>query len=64
MTIEEAEHYMKILRNGESKLVRIQKEDFLTFRYELMKQPDFKHFRGIARHGGHVDYEYMETSRS
>ncbi|OLN22378.1 hypothetical protein BTO30_09965 [Domibacillus antri] len=64
MTFEQAEEYMNALRNKESNLIRIQKEDFLIFRHELMKQPDFKHFRGIARHGGHVDYEYMETPRS
>ncbi|OMP66203.1 hypothetical protein [Domibacillus epiphyticus] len=64
MTIEQAKQSMDSLRNRESNLIRIQKEDFLTFRHELVKQPDFKYFRGIARHGGHVDYEYMNVPRS
>lgn len=64
MTIEEAIQSIENLRNGTTALVRIQHKDFLVFRQELINQPDFKHFRGIARHGGHVDYEYMETPRS
>ncbi|OKL37285.1 hypothetical protein [Domibacillus mangrovi] len=64
MTIDEIENEIMSLRNGELKRIRIQKEDFLTFRSQLIKQPDFKQFRGTAQHGGHIDYEYTEIPRS
>ncbi|MCP3761824.1 hypothetical protein NLX67_05430 [Domibacillus sp. A3M-37] len=64
MTAEEAVECIENLRNGKTALVRIQQNDFLQFRQELIKQPDFKHFRGIAKHGGHAEYEYMKTPRS
>lgn len=64
LTIDEMENDITFLRNGELKRIRIQKEDFLTFRAALIKQPDFKQFRGIAQHGGHIDYEYTEMPRS
>jgi hypothetical protein len=44
--------------------VLIKKEDFLIFRAELVKREDFKHFRGIAQHGGDVAYTYLDEARS
>ncbi|OES43775.1 hypothetical protein [Domibacillus iocasae] len=64
MTAEEAVQLIENLRNGSTKLLKIQQKDFLQFRQELINQPDFKHFRGIAKHGGHTEYEYMKTPRS
>ncbi|XXM73315.1 abortive phage infection protein [Lysinibacillus sphaericus] len=52
------------LRNKEVEEISVEKEDFLTFRAVLVKQPDFKQFRGIAGHGGHVRYQYMDAPRS
>lgn len=64
MNREEAAQLIESLRSGTSKRVQITKEAFLVFRQELVQQPDFKHFRGTARHGGAVDYEYTNTPRS
>jgi hypothetical protein len=52
------------LRNKEVEEIRVEKDDFLSFRAILVKQPDFKHFRGIAEHGGNIRYQYLETPRS
>ncbi|MEH7204067.1 hypothetical protein V7130_16315, partial [Bacillus safensis] len=30
----------------------------------LVNQDDFKHFRGIAKHGGDVIFEYLTEARS
>ncbi|MGR3763642.1 hypothetical protein [Rossellomorea sp. NS-SX7] len=64
--MEESEVFqmMDALRNKEVEEVRIEKDDFLSFRAVLVKQPDFKHFRGIAGHGGHIRYQYIDTPRS
>ncbi len=64
LTIEEAVQQLENLRQGKTALLHIHQKDFLVFRQELIKQPDFKRFRGIARHGGNIDYEYMEAARS
>ncbi|WP_175988611.1 hypothetical protein [Bacillus sp. Marseille-Q1617] len=55
---------MDSLRNKETEEIRIEKEDFLSFRAVLVKQTDFKHFRGIAEHGGNIRYQYLDTPRS
>ncbi|MCA1056641.1 hypothetical protein LCM10_16785 [Rossellomorea aquimaris] len=52
------------LRNNEVEEIRVGKDDFLSFRSVLVKQSDFKHFRGIAEHGGNIRYRYLETARS
>ncbi|MCP3741834.1 hypothetical protein [Rossellomorea sp. BNER] len=52
------------LRKKETEEILISKEDFLDFRSILVKEPDFKHFRGIAQHGGSVIYRYLEEPRS
>ncbi|OXS78400.1 hypothetical protein [Domibacillus enclensis] len=64
MTSEQAVQTIEALRTGAETRVKVQKEDFLVFRQELIIQPDFKQFRGIARHGGNTEYEYMQTPRS
>jgi hypothetical protein len=52
------------LRNKEIEEIQVEKDDFLTFRAVLVKQPDFRHFRGIAEHGGNIRYQYLDTPRS
>ncbi len=52
------------LRKGEIQEFLIKKEDFLTFREVLVSQEDFKHFKGIAQHGGNVIYQYLQIPRS
>lgn len=52
------------LKSGELHEYTVTKEVFYSFRDVLVNRPDFKHFRGIAQHGGIVVYTYMETPRS
>lgn len=52
------------LKNGEISELTIKKEDFLSFREQLVSRNDFKHFRGIAKHGGLTIYHYLEDERS
>jgi hypothetical protein len=52
------------LRNKEVEEYLIKKEVFLSFREVLVKQNDFKHFRGIAQQGGDVIYTFMDEPRS
>ncbi|MCY7501204.1 hypothetical protein [Bacillus pumilus] len=64
MTEEQMLTILESLRNGTEKQVTIQKNDFLTFRSILVNQDDFKYFRGIAKHGGDVIFEYLTEARS
>ncbi|MEK5496891.1 hypothetical protein [Bacillus sp. FSL M8-0077] len=64
MTEEHINTILESLRNGTEKQATIQKGDFLTFRSVLVNQDDFKHFRGIAKHGGGVIFEYLKEARS
>lgn len=52
------------LKEGEISEYFVKKEDFLPIREVLVKRPDFKHFRGIARRNGDVIYQYREIARS
>jgi hypothetical protein len=52
------------LREGELDEWLVLKEDFLEVRKVIVAQGDFKHFRGIAKHGGHVLYQYTLEERS
>ncbi|RFU71046.1 hypothetical protein D0469_03655 [Peribacillus saganii] len=52
------------LSSREIEEFKVTKQDFLTFRSVLVTRPDFKHFRGIAQHGGEVIYRYMAEPRS
>lgn len=52
------------LRDGKISELFVKKEDFLPFRSVLVKRSDFKHFRGVAQHGGHVMYYYLKEPRS
>ncbi|KHD84876.1 hypothetical protein NG54_12775 [Heyndrickxia ginsengihumi] len=64
MTEEEMKDLIEKLRKGEIQEFLNKKEDFLTFREVLVSQEDFKHFKGIAQHGGNVIYQYLQIPRS
>ncbi|MCC2929621.1 hypothetical protein [Bacillus sp. LBG-1-113] len=64
MRPEDITEQIEQLRTGEIKELRVQKEHFLDFRAVLSKQDDFKHFRGIAKQGGDVVFQYLEQPRS
>jgi hypothetical protein len=55
---------LDLLKNGIISEYFVSKEEFLQFRQVLVKRPDFKHFRGIAKREGAVIYQYLETPRS
>ncbi|MDQ0243900.1 hypothetical protein J2S09_001445 [Bacillus fengqiuensis] len=64
MEEQKAVELLQQLRSKEVKELRITKDQFLPFRQVLVKQEDFKHFRGIAGHGGGVIYHYLDEARS
>ncbi|MFC4320526.1 hypothetical protein [Litchfieldia salsa] len=52
------------LRDKELNEYRVSKKEFLAFRKVLVERDDFKHFRGIALHGGEVIYTFLDEARS
>ncbi|MFJ7976211.1 hypothetical protein JNUCC23_07380 [Peribacillus sp. JNUCC 23] len=64
MDKEEVETLLNQLANREIDEFTITKDRFLAFQLVLVKREDFKHFRGIAKHGGEVTYQYMDEPRS
>lgn len=58
MTNEQAASHLEELRTGTIQELKIEKEDFLTFRQELMKAQDLSNFRGKAKHHGITIYTY------
>ncbi|MFB6465703.1 hypothetical protein ACE38V_02670 [Cytobacillus sp. Hz8] len=64
MNQELVNEVLEKLKNGELSEHYVKKEDFLSFREVLVKRPDFKHFRGIAGHGGNIVYQYLQEPRS
>lgn len=52
------------LRNGEVQSILIKKEEFLQFRELLIKDAQFKHFRGEAKQGGDVVFTFLQQPRS
>jgi len=64
MNQDQIHSILQDLSNRNVEEVLIKKEDFLIFRAELVKREDFKHFRGIAQHGGDVIYTYLDEPRS
>ena len=64
MTKEEIHEILEQLEKGEISEYHVTKEEFLSFRQELVNREDFKHFRGIAQRGGEVVYQYTENPRS
>ncbi|PLS16461.1 hypothetical protein CVD28_15335 [Bacillus sp. M6-12] len=64
MQEEEVKRILEQLSRQEIEEFKVTKEEFLTFRSVLVTRPDFKHFRGIAQHGGEVIYRYTAEARS
>lgn len=64
MEEQKALELLQQLRSKEVRELHITKNEFLPFRQVLVKQEDFKHFRGIAGHGGEVIYHYLDKARS
>lgn len=62
--VENFEQAIQDLKEGNIDSLTISKEDFLEFREILIKQIDFKHFRGVAHQGGSVIYTYETLARS
>lgn len=52
------------LRNGDVQSILIKKEEFLQFREHLLKDAQFKHFRGEAKQGGDVVFTFLQQARS
>ncbi|MEK3887151.1 hypothetical protein [Bacillus sp. FSL K6-3431] len=63
MELEIAREIIDQLRSKEIGHIEIKKEDFLTFRQVLVEQEDYKYFHGIARQGGNIFYEYLDSPR-
>nr|WP_050614585.1 hypothetical protein [Bacillus testis] len=64
MNSDTAKELLEKLKQKELDEITVSKEDFLTFRAELTKRADFKHFKGIAKHGGITSYVYCDEARS
>lgn len=62
--MEQYKQQLDQLRNGEIDRLEIKKEQFLAFREVLVKDPQFKHFRGEAQQGGDVIYTFLQMPRS
>lgn len=52
------------LKNGDIKQIEIIKSDFLPFREILIKDNQFKHFRGEAKQGGNIVFTFLQNPRS
>lgn len=52
------------LRSGEIEKVEISKAEFLAFREVLVKDSQFKHFRGEAKQGGNIIFTFLKAPRT
>ena len=52
------------LRNGEVKSIEISKDEYLQFREVLVKDTQFKHFRGEAKQGGNIVFTFLDKPRT
>lgn len=64
MTEEMAMEILEKLKSGELEEYLVPKSEFLTFRQVLVKREDFKYYRGIAKRGGDILYQYLSEPRS
>lgn len=62
--MERYQQLLDQLRKKEIEEIEITKEEFLAFREVLVKDSQFKHFRGEAQQGGNVKYTFLDISRS
>ena len=52
------------LRNGEVSSIEINKAEYLHFREVLVKDTQFKNFRGEAKQGGNIVFTFLEVPRT
>lgn len=64
MNKEEILSILDQLAAGELEAYKVSKDEFMAFREQLIKRPDFKHFRGTAEHNAEVIYTYTAEPRS
>ncbi len=62
--MEQYKRLLDQLRNGEVEKVEVQKAEYLSFREVLVRDPQFKHFRGEAKQGGNVIFTFLEAPRT
>ena len=62
--MEKYEQMLNKLRNKEVETIELSKDEFLAFREVLVKDPQFKHFRGEAHQGGSVIFTFLDIPRS
>ena len=52
------------LRNGEVRSIEMNKAEYWHFREVLVKDTQFKHFRGEAKQGGNIVFTFSEVPRT
>ncbi|MGM9949795.1 MAG: hypothetical protein ACI33P_06695 [Lysinibacillus sp.] len=62
--MEKYKQLLDQLRHGEVEKVEVSKAEYLAFREVLVKDPQFKHFRGEAKQGGNVMFTFLEQPRT
>ncbi len=62
--MEKYKQMINQLRNGEVSSIEIKKEEYLQFREVLVKDAQFKHFRGEAKQGGNIVFTFLEVPRT
>ena len=62
--MEKYKQLLDQLRNGEVEKIEVPKAEYLSFREVLVKDPQFKHFRGEAKQGGNVIFTFLERPRT
>lgn len=61
--MENYEELLDQLRHKQIERIEISKEQFLAFREVLIRDSQFKHFRGEAQQGGSIIFTYLENAR-
>lgn len=62
--MEDVKKMLDQLRNGEVETIHVNKSNYLQFREQLIKDEQFKHFRGEAKQGGDVIYTFLKEPRT
>lgn len=62
--MEQYQQMLDQLRNGKVNSIVITKSEYLHFREALVKDPQFKHFRGEAKQGGNIVFTFLEVPRT
>ena len=62
--MNEYEKILMKLKEGELSSYVVKKDEFLKFREVLVKNENFKHFRGEAQQGGDIIYTYLAEQRA